>query len=87
MSAILPPRIEPGKELRQFLEELLQYLKSITPQSSDTIAVNHTVDGCILTVIDKNHNVQGAGLLESVGGTVIDKKEEDEEDGGIDDAL
>lgn len=86
MSAILPPRIEPGKDLRKFLEELLQYVKSIVPQSSDTIAVNHTIDGCILTVIDKNHNVQGAGLLESVGGVVVDKKEESGDDGG-DDAL
>lgn len=79
MSTITPPRIEQGMDLREFLEQLLQYLKSITPMSSETILVEHTSEGVLLHLIQDNQ-IQGVGLLDEVGGVVIHPKEEDEED-------
>lgn len=78
MSTITPPRIEPGMGLREFLEKLLQYVKSITPMSSDTIRVEHTSEGVMLH-LDKDNSYQGAGLLEEVGGVVIRPKDGEEE--------
>lgn len=86
MSIITPPRIEPGMDLREFLERLLQYVKSITPMSSDTIRVEHTSEGVMLH-LDKENSYQGAGLLEEVGGVVIrpkDGEEGEEEEEGAD---
>lgn len=75
MSTITPPRIEQGMDLREFLEQVLQYLKSITPMSSNTIHVEHTSEGVLLHLV-QDHQVQGVGLLEDVGGVVIHPKAE-----------
>lgn len=65
-------------DLREFLEQLLQYVKSITPMSSETIHVEHTSEGVMLHLI-QDHQVQGVGLLDNVGGVVIHPKDGEEE--------
>ena len=65
-------------DLREFLEQLLQYVKSITPMSSETIHVEHTSEGVMLHLI-QDHQVQGVGLLDNVGGVVIRPKDGEEE--------
>ena len=82
MSTITPPRIESGMELREFLEQVLQYLKSITPMSSETILVEHTSEGVMLHLIQDNQ-IQGVGLLDDVGGVVIPKAQENEEENDV----
>ena len=70
-------------DLREFLEQLLQYVKSITPMSSETILVEHTSEGVILHLI-QDHQVQGVGLLDNVGGVVIRPKDGEEGEEGAD---
>ena len=80
MSYILPPRIEPGTDLADLLQQILDYLKSITPMSSDTIHVDHTPDGCLFHLTDQQNRVDGVGLLSSVGGTAEFPDDDDEEE-------
>lgn len=77
MSIIFPPRIEPGKDLRQVLQEIIDYVKSIVPTSSDSIHVEHTSDGCIISAVDNSTAAEGNGLLHNVGNVITDSGTDD----------